>query len=421
MNSAEKYIILKITNQGVFYNENTFIGWESTNFPSKNEFNFNEREGVFWRAKLLSFDRENSQLNVEIVDYQIFQKEESFISQKAKFGFKKIWFSRLRWLELQKVLNFYVPTSFNEISDSAEQDAIRKNKDEKSVDYSEVTIEGKRLEVSFRHPLMDAKFKMGYVEVEKKLKGVSGTTKIKLFNNNIIPEFDHVKPFFAKALGNKKIEISGIIEVNDNGEVEVKCQSKEISRIDEDLIRAVKRLSLKESIFKPKKISVDKSLFTPEEYFEGFEDQRLGNTLRYNDELIMDEISKLEGVRNRKQLLYLSGKLQSKQIGLRFTLSPEFGFLFYVEGEQMDHFIWELLNTNATYIWSIERSLASLENKFKLIERQVNFIRDNGRIQYLSVEKKEDIIFNKINHDNSESGVVDGFPKWKAKVNEKLV
>ena len=107
-------------------------------------------------------------------------------------------------------------------------------------------------------------------------------------------------------------------------------------------------------------------------------------------------------------------------MGLRFTLSPKFGFLFYVEGKEMDHFIWELLNSHATYIWSIQKELTSLENKLKLIEREVNFIRGNGRRIYLNSEKTEDLIFNKINHENSETGVVDGFPKWKMRVNEKI-
>lgn len=87
----------------------------------------------------------------------------------------------------------------------------------------------------------------------------------------------------------------------------------------------------------------------------------------------------------------------------------------------MDHFIWELLNTHATYIWSIERKGYSLENKLKLIEREVNFIRENGRNIYLNSKKNADLIFNKINHENSETGVIDGFPKWKVRVNEKII
>lgn len=421
MNKVNKHIILKITNQGVFYNDNSFIEWKNTNFPPKNDFTFNERGGIFWEVELLSFDSKNSQLKVDVVNYDANGKEESFTSQSNKFSFKKIWFNKIKWIELQKVMNHYKLMSFDEITDRDEQVVVTKTKDKNFVDYSEGVAKNKQIDINFKYPLMKTKFKMGFVEIEKKLKSVSENIKINLPNKNIIPEFDHVKPFFAKALGKRKIEVTGYLEINEKGEMEVKCQSKEINQINEDLITVVRKLGLKESIFKPKKITIDKSLFTPEEYFEGIEKEQLGNTISKNYKDILEEVLQLEGIRNRNQLLYLSGKLQSKKMGLRFTLSPKFGFLFYVEGKEMDHFIWELLNTHATYIWSIEKELASLENKLKLIEREVNFIRENGRKIYLNSEKTENLIFNKINHESSETGVIDGFPKWKMRVNEKII
>lgn len=315
----------------------------------------------------------------------------------------------------------YKQISFDEISDSGDQPSQIEIKEEKLADYSEQIEKNKRIDINFQHLLIKTKFKMGYVEIEKKLKGFPKKIKINLENNNIIPEFDHVKPYFAKALGNRKIEITGYLEIDETGEIKVKCQSKEISQINEELITTVRRLELKESIFNPKIYVVDKSLFTPEEYFEGIEEEQLGNTPSISKKDILEEILQLEGIRNKKQLSYLSGKLQSKKIGLRFTLSPEFGFLFHVEGEDMDHFIWELLNTHATYIWSLEKEGISLEKKLKLIEREVNIIRENGRIKYLNREKPVGVVFNKINHDNSKTGVVDGFPNWKMRVNEKIV
>lgn len=108
-------------------------------------------------------------------------------------------------------------------------------------------------------------------------------------------------------------------------------------------------------------------------------------------------------------------------MGLRFTLSPQFGFLFHVEGEEMDHFIWELLNTHATYIWSMEKRGMALGKKFKLLEREINFIRDHGGKAFLNNEKSSEFVFSKVNHEHSGSDLIDGFPKWKMRVNEKLV
>jgi len=366
MNKPDNHIILKLTNKGVFYNNNEFIEWKHTNFPSKKDFNLSDRFDIFWEVKMLSYDSKNSQLNIEVVNYNADHNEELFINQKAKSSFQKIWFGRLKWLELSKIMNIYKQISFDKISDSGDQPSQRKIRDENLADYSERIEKSKRIDINFNHPLNKTKFKMGYVEIEKKIKGFPNKIKINLENNNIIPEFDHVKPFFSKVLGNRKIEITGYLEIDETGEIKIKCQSKEISQINEELITTVGRLKLEESIFKPKIYVVDKSLFTPEEYFEGLKEEQLGNTPSISKKGILEEILQLEGIRNKKQLSYLSGKLQSEKIGLRFTLSPEFGFLFHVEGEDMDHFIWELLNTHATYIWSLEKDGVSLEKKIKV-------------------------------------------------------
>ncbi|MEM1216425.1 MAG: hypothetical protein AAGJ82_12110, partial [Bacteroidota bacterium] len=183
----------------------------------------------------------------------------------------------------------------------------------------------------------------------------------------------------------------------------------------------VKKLQLKQAIFKPKIQAIDKSLFTPEEYFDETTEEQLGNTFRKSDRDMLADILELKEIRNKKQLIYLSGKLQQKDRRLRFTLSPNFGFLFSVAGEEMDHFLWELLDSHATYIWSMAKHAMPLDEKFKLLEREVNFIRDHGRRAFLSSTTSSDFIFNKVNHESSNSSIIDGFPKWKARVNEKLV
>ena len=360
-----------------------------------------------------------------MINYDASSEDERFNKQKAKFPFQKIWFDKLKWSELEKVMNIYKQILFSELCDF-EEPKIEPVIEEKrryanQLDFTVPKIKAKKQAIRFKFPLMKTLFRLGYVEIEKRLEGFSDKTTIKIENSNIIPEFDYVKPYFAKALGKRKIEVTGTLEIDEKGAVKIACQSKEINQINEELISTVKTLRLKDSIFKPKIVEVDKSLFTPEEYFDSLEDEQLGNVVRSRERDLLDEILQLEGIRNRNQLLYLSGKLQSNKAGLRFTLSPEFGFLFYVEGEEMDHFIWELLNTNATYIWSIEKEGTPLKEKYKLVERTINFIRENGRRTYLNAEKSNDLLFSKINHGNSKKGVVDGFPRWKVRVNEKII
>lgn len=418
MNKNKKHIILRISNKGVFYNESDFLSWEATNFPPKKDFNFNDRNAIFWKAEMLSF--RNNELAISIVDYDI-SSDKTFLKQQPNSIIKKLLFERLKWSELKERMNIYQQNLFNEISDAAAEfgDSNKQEvRDEQKIISDEKLT---KIPIQIKYPLMKTSFKMGYVELTTKLKAYENPITIILENDHIIPEFDHIKPFFVKALGCKKIEIIGELTFDRMGNEVIRCHSKEINKINETLITSVKRLNLKAAIFNPKPIAVDKSLFSPEEYFEGTE-ETLGNTFnKENNKGVLKEILQLEGIRNKKQLTYLSGKLQNHASSLKFTLSPKFGFLFHVEGEEMNHFIWELLNTHATYIWSISKSEYDLTKKIKLLEQEINSIRNHGRRTYLnSIKISPSIfVFNKINH--SSAGIIDGFPKWKMKVNEKLV
>ena len=425
MKKERRYIILKISNKGVFYNDKEFIQWGNTNFPSKDSFNFNDRLEIFWKVELISFNKKNKELGVDVVDYKVLNKKDQFIIQKPKYLIERLKFKNLKWVELEKLMNWFTRNKFNKISDSKLEESKKRetiNLSPKDVDLRNVKIDlSRNVKFKVQHSLMKTKFKMGFVEIEKRINGIPDKVKLILQNPHIIPEFDHVKPFFAKAIGKRKIEITGTAHIDENGQININCQSEEINLINEELITSVKRLKLKDSILNPKVVTVDKSLFTPDEYFDSDEDNLLGNTLRKTDKDLLDEIFRIEEIRNKKHLIYLSGKLQSNKTRLRFTLSPKFGFLFHVEGNEMDHFIWELLDSHATYIWSIEREGIAIDKKFQLLEKEINFIRDNGRMVFLRNQTSSNFVFSKINHGSSGSNLIDDFPKWKLRVNEKLV
>lgn len=432
LNEAKKHIVINLSNIGIFYNDREYIEWRNTNFPPKESFNFNEREKIYWEVEMIRFNKEQGELEVDVHDYNVSLNKNTFSNQAPRYPLKSIKFKNIKWHELQKVMNYYIPLNFEGLVNFEEQNETNASNELREKDYnrdlfdldSEVDFgdeKREKVKISFQHPLMKTKFKMGFVEVEKKIKEIGETITIVLSNSYIIPEFDHVKPYFSKILGKKKIKIYGYLEFDVNNRIVVNCHSDEINEIDENFIIGVKKLQLKKAIFTSNPISIDKSLFTPEEYFSGIEEEMLGNTLKKSDQDILKKILDLSEVRNKKQLIYLSGKLQSKHRRLRFTLSPKFGFLFSSEGEEMDHFLWELLNSHATYIWSIAKDSMSIEEKFKRLEREINFIRNNGRRAYLKNKEQSDFIFNKINHENSEKGIVDGFPKWKMRINEKII
>lgn len=426
MENTKKHIIFKITNQGLFYNDTEYIKWEHTNFPDKASFGFSRRSEIFWKLEMIGFEKSTNELALEVSDYHLSDCEESFKRQTAKRPIDRLVFSNLKWTALQNLMSFYTRNLFNAISDSADFETATNAENTAEIPPNDYIIEHthfqqpKKVAIDLKYPLIKTTFKMGYVEFEKKIKGIQNPVKIIIENAHIIPEFDYVKPFFSKVIGKKKIEVTGHVIVDELGKVSVHCRSRDIDLINEALITSVKRLRFNDAIKNPKVIAVDKSLFTPDEFFEA-DKELLGNTFVENDRELLNEIFGDSEIRNRKQLLYLSGKLQDHKTQLKFTLTPDFGFLFHVEGAQMNHFVWELLNTNATYIWSIEQAGLSMEKKFELLEKEINFIRDQGRQGYLRNAHISAFDFTKIIHESSKSHLKDGFPRWKMRVNEVLV
>jgi hypothetical protein len=172
--------------------------------------------------------------------------------------------------------------------------------------------------------------------------------------------------------------------------------------------------------------TIDKSLFTADEVLDQFEtEDNEGNAFRQSEADILAMLIQSGKIRNRKQLEYLAGVKQSANYKLRFTRSQQFGFLFFVEGIRSNHFVWELINSNATYIWSISKSERNIELQYRRIEDNINFIRDSGRRNYQNEYREKhidnDLSFDKIIHDNISSGMKDSFPEWRAKLNEKLI
>jgi hypothetical protein len=176
----------------------------------------------------------------------------------------------------------------------------------------------------------------------------------------------------------------------------------------------------------PKLPDIDKSLFTAEDIFNtGESDDVEGNVFRQDEKDILQFLITHHNTRNRKQLEYLSGNKQSANFRIRFTLHPNFGFLFLIEGRENNHFVWELLNTHATYIWSIGKSEKDIELQYRRVEDIINTIRNTGREQYKRAYKynhhDSDLVFCSIEHDDIASSFVDGFVKWKHRLNERLM
>jgi hypothetical protein len=409
-------MIVKLTPKGIFYNPTQCIPWDKTNFPHTDQFGIKSNSQMYWRLRQLSFQKAKGRLTVTPIHYDINEKErQTFREQNPKYPISELIFIDVIWEKLEKHLYHYTPKAFEHLT------VPKSSARTKTPDLAFVTTPTEQLpkiELTFKVHLKNVTFKTGFVELEQSTKLRSTPITIKIYNDAILQEFDYIKPFFGKLFGKKKITVKGFLRM-EGGEIRQKnFQSPEIASINDETITAVKHLLIKGAITAPPAIAVDKSLFTNEDFFEGLHGEELGNTIRADEKELFEQLKGLEGVRNKKQLEYLAGRIHDDSERIRFTLHPNFGFLFCHKGKKMLHFIWELIDSHATYIWSCEYDEPQ-EQKVAKLEDIIGYIKSNGRNAFIRINTNEHFIFSRIIHEKAQ--LVQGFPKWKARLNEKLI
>lgn len=375
-------------------------------------------------------------LKVKVNDYDT-KNISSFINQKSRKEVTHLEFEKFEWEKLEPILSTYKKSGLIEmlLNIKGEPFSISEQFDKELVgDFQNSTFRSDsqyipyktELEYEFSISFKDLTFLLGCVNFKKHIKSIDKEISFKILNQCLLPEFENIKGWFAKKLGVKRIKVVVVITSNDGQITETIASSKHIDLITAEHIDSIKYQRIL-ALTKESKIAIpDKALFTADELFTQIDSGDIeGNVLNQTEEDILNFFLERNGVRNKKQLKYLSSRKQSENRKLKYTLYPNFGFLFIVEGKRSTHFIWELLNSNATYVWSIEKLEKDLELQSKRIEDIINTIRVGGREKYKrdykSNHQDNDLIFKYISHEYIDSDSIDGFPKWKNKLNEQLI
>ncbi len=274
----------------------------------------------------------------------------------------------------------------------------------------------KTINETFFVPLKNVHFILGGVSFHKKFNAHNLNLELTIANNNIREEFDAVKNYFGNVLGARKIAVTAIIEIQDDNIISAQVNSPEISRIDEKLIDNVKFEFVKSTIKKKINVELERSLFTMEEYFDAFAEEKFNpNTFHSNAKELFEDLLAITDTKHYKHLRYLSSKHSHETMKLRFVHKP-FSFIFLIKGNNHFHIIWETLDTEeATYVWHINKDISILKLTLKKIEYIINVIKVQGKTAYLSSTEDQ---FRRIYHDYSEP--VSGFIKWKGDLESTL-
>ena len=258
--------------------------------------------------------------------------------------------------------------------------------------------------------IFEKKIKISIHELDFRYGAVAFSTTIPILNKDIefeienemlFPEFDVLKPYFAKSLKSKNIEVVVFAEVEKGELVAQSAHCESIERINKEFIESVKFSFVQKNIDRKKPFFPTKNILTVNELQD--------NTSLYNSgEDLLNDFLKDQQAKHYRSLRYLASRHESTVLKIRFVLRP-FAFLFLLSGEKQYHIIMETYNTEeATYIWHIEKNLSALKSALILIDQDLSIIKSKGRQYFLENEPPN---FSRIIHDYSDDRK--GFVCWR--------
>jgi hypothetical protein len=462
-----KQLIIKVDNQFIHLCPELSISIINSNFPYQ-FCKFRTHQDIYWKVELISFDSQKKCLILNVIEYQV-KIVDDFFLQIPKKVVTQIEFESFDWTQLEPLLSSYQKIHFLNLLKNQEASSIYENHSTEktwsnfpgknasinfnskenqidefltnldAIEYLKVNSrEAVKLEktqsikrepvkrvheIEFKVDFNDSLFINGYVTFKKKIKGISQIAVFKINNDFIIPEYDNIKSWIAIQLKTKKFLVKAKIITFDGILSEIESTSPDISKIDSSLIEEIK-LNRTISISKIQNLKgTKKALFNNDEMFQNLEiDDKPSNVFKEDEKSIFNALIKHYNTRNRKQLEYLGSYNQIQNRKLQFTLHPNFGFVFFIEGKEQYHFIWELLNSHATYIWSADKTQNLIDQSIKSVEDTIFRISEIGRQQYRKeyAENHFDMVlkFNLIDHNKISNNLEDSFKNWKTKLND---
>jgi len=276
---------------------------------------------------------------------------------------------------------------------------------EEIVDSKNITT----IEKGIKVPIEELEFRYGSIAFKHLIQETKAELEFEIENLEVRPEFEVLKPYFAKALKSKNIKVDIHAEFENSKLVSQLATSADIEKITREVIEGVKFKFITKIFFGQKHITEEHRLTTTE--------LQNGKQQLYSDgEQLLNDILKNKDFKHSRQLRFLANKHEGTHLKIRFVLSP-FSFVFLLSGEQQFHIILETLDTEeATYLWHTDKNKQALISKVKEIDQQLNIIRNKGRQAFLETSPES---FSRILHDYSDKKK--GFIIWKDLLEEQIV
>ena len=354
------------------------------------------KDSTFWLVRILKHDQETESFFCEILDYDYVVEKDIQIDQQ----FITIRQIRFRSLDTSKLLKNAIIKRHG--TNKVRNPYIPPIKTETPVETIVETI---------KVPISALEFNYGFIRFSYFSQQLFRQLVLDIPNQDIRPEFEVLKSYFAKVLKSNKVSVGVRIETQNDNIISQQATSFDLERINQEIIEGVKFNFVMKDVLKRK--SGNSDLLNLNECLNQEESKP---SLYKSEQEFLDDLLKWKNVKHFSQLKYLAQQHDISIIKIRFLLMP-FSFAFIISGEKQYHIVLETLDTEeATYIWHFDREADNFMERIRQIDSAITQLRSEGRQAYLDSKPEN---FSRILHDYSDPKK--GFVSWKGQFEEKTI
>ena len=193
-------------------------------------------------------------------------------------------------------------------------------------------------------------------------------------------EFKYICGYFTRKLKSKTFDVALSVREHPDGTRDVTATSQLVAQIDALLVEKWRTARAAEARKQAAKITIDSPAPTLDDLAKQLRNPDEPAALLTPGQLQSLWIELAEG-RHRQQLEYLANDKHDLTLPVRLTVGKYVGFVFSITGLEERHFCWELLDTNATYLWSFPLTLADTD-ALAVLEAQLRTLNQMGRQEY---------------------------------------
>lgn len=415
---------VKITAEGIYLTPSDLIPWKQTNLPA-HSFQIKQSIVVVWEVLVTSLDI--GKISLQIIDYDS-NSLHHFRQQKMKRKVDFIKLELMDWPSFERMLAVYeiiaLKPYFSIKNEHAGEITWNRIPEINKNIHLKLTDESVQEKVNCSIPYEEMDYREGYICFTYYYPELDVKLEIKIHNPWVYPSMQLVKYYFPRVFKKKQAAVTILLNIQKGQIISYEAHSPDLDKIKKQTTEVIRDIRIAE-LSEP---------FTHRSPLNIFHDQNIWDMINQElnrpspDPIQIQDILKFwlekKEVRNKRQLAFLSGHLQSPQEKIHITLNPDFGFLFVIEGDQMKHFCWELLDSNASYLWSFDKEKFSTADCLQLLTPIIGVIKARGRNFYrqeMKVNPSPDYLFSAIHHEAEDITRIDGFRIWKERLESKLI